>query len=256
MPHALLLAGKPGVGLATISKNLAGSNLAGFTTPANSKGELDSLAGTISIDVIRDLYSRTRGKQTDRQIYIIDDADRMSRGAQSAFLKLLEEPNENTHFVLTSHAPEALLKTVRSRLQSINIEPVGSQETIKILNSVENIEERKLHQLKFLADGLPAELYRLLKDDSYFEKKAEIMGDTRILLSGKLSEKFVTINKYHQSRAGSLELIDCLISVTKFSLKSKPSKTLINQLDSLINIEAKIKSNHNIRLQLTSFVLQ
>jgi DNA polymerase III gamma/tau subunit len=101
LPQSILLTGERGVGLATIARGLAGNSLAGFIEPLNNKDEVDHDVGTISVDAIRRLYEQTRSKQTSARVIIIDDADRMSHGAQAAFLKLLEEPTIHTHFVLT-----------------------------------------------------------------------------------------------------------------------------------------------------------
>lgn len=56
-----------------------------------------------------------------RKVIIVGDADRMvsqegSDQAANAFLKLLEEPAENTFLILTTSQPGALLPTVRSRV--------------------------------------------------------------------------------------------------------------------------------------------
>ena len=100
LPGALLLSGQEGVGLATIARWMADVSLGGFLQPRNTKNEPDA-GGTIGVEAIRNLYNETKGKKASAVIYIIDDADHMSSGAQAAFLKLLEEPNANTHFILT-----------------------------------------------------------------------------------------------------------------------------------------------------------
>jgi DNA polymerase III subunit delta' len=58
-----------------------------------------------------------------RKVFVIGDAERMvpqegSEQAANAFLKLLEEPPEDTTVILTSSEPGALLPTVRSRVVS------------------------------------------------------------------------------------------------------------------------------------------
>ena len=53
------------------------------------------------------------------RVAIIHDADTMSRDAQVAFLKLLEEPGERALFLLTSDARESVAPTIASRAVAI-----------------------------------------------------------------------------------------------------------------------------------------
>ena len=68
-----------------------------------------------------------------RKVFIAGDAERMvpqegSEFAANAFLKLLEEPPANTTLILTSSEPGALLPTIRSRVVSIRVAPLGEAE--------------------------------------------------------------------------------------------------------------------------------
>lgn len=255
LPQSLLLAGERGVGLATIARGLAGRDLAAFIEPENSKGETDHNTGTVTIEAIRHLYDQTRSKRTKRQIIVIDDADRMSLGAQGAFLKLLEEPTEHTHFVLTSHSPQLLLPTIRSRVQSVVIEPATPDQTDTYLTELGAKEAKKRIQLDFLASGLPAELHRLITNDDYFASRAGVMGDARDLLASPAYKKLLIVHKYYQNRGDTLQLLDSALALTRRSLTQKPQPALVRQLDRLLIVRDKIAANHNIRLQLMDFVL-
>ena len=53
--------------------------------------------------------------ESDRKVYLIEDADTMNTAAQNAALKLLEEPPKGVYFLLSVTNPSLLLPTVRSR---------------------------------------------------------------------------------------------------------------------------------------------
>lgn len=256
LPQSLLITGERGVGLATIGRHLAGKNLAAFIEPENAKGQIEHETGTITVEAIRRLYGQTRSKQTTRQIIVIDDADRMSPGAGAAFLKLLEEPTKSTHFILTSHSPQLLLPTIRSRVQTVIIDPATPAQTSTYLAKLNITDAKKRIQLEYLASGLPAELYRLTHDDKYFASRAEIMGDARDLLTLPPYKKLLVVHKYHQSRADALQLLDSALSLTRRSISQKPQPALVHRLDRLLTVRERIVANHNIRLQLLDFVLQ
>lgn len=255
LPQAILLSGERGVGLATTAKMIAGKELAGFLEPIDSKGNPNHEVGTISIALIRNLYDQTRAKSTLPRVVIIDDADRMSLGAQAAFLKLLEEPTDQTHFILTSHTVQSVLPTIRSRVQTIVIEPLTKQQSKLFIESLKVKNDRMQQQLEYLAAGLPAELTRLVDDQQYFTERAEVMGDTRTFLTGSPYQKLLVIQKYYSDRAKTLQLIESALLVSTYSLQAKPLRTTLSQIEKLLKAKEKIEGNCNNRLQLMKAIL-
>ncbi|HEU4715964.1 MAG TPA: AAA family ATPase [Candidatus Saccharimonadales bacterium] len=254
LPQSLLLSGQRGVGLYTVAQSVAGRELAAKLAPQDAKGNPDE-NGTISVEMIRRLYEQTRAKQTARQVVIIDDADRMSHGAQSAFLKLLEEPGTHTCFILTSHVPDRLLTTVRSRLQHLHVRPATAEQTDEFITHLGISDTTKRTQLHYLAEGLPAELSRLVTDDETFSQRAAVIGDARTLLQGTPYEKSLVIQKYRSDRSAALRLVDSAIAIVRRTLSTKPQQALVGQLEQLLEIRENIASNYSAALQLMRFVL-
>ena len=65
-----------------------------------------------------------------RKVFIVGDAERMvsqegADQAANAFLKLLEEPPDDSLIILTSSEAGALLPTIRSRVVCVRVAPVG-----------------------------------------------------------------------------------------------------------------------------------
>lgn len=254
LPHALLLHGDEGVGLFTVSQLLAGKQLAAVVQPKNAKGDVDR-GGTISVEAIRQLYEQTRAKHTGAWVIIIDDAERMSHGAQSAFLKLLEEPNDGTHFILTAHQPVKLLPTIRSRVQALQLLPVTPEQTLDFIAQQGITDQKHRIQLRYIADGLPAELYRLIHDNVMFEAKATVIGDARDFLQADAYKKALVVQKYKSDRNGALQLVDSTIAILRKTMSAKPEDRIIQQLKLLIEIKERLQTNCNVTLQLMRFVL-
>lgn len=255
MPQSILLSGQDGVGLLTIALYLAGRDQTKLLQPVNAKGQEDLKGGTIGIEAIRDLYGHTRTRTSRKRIIIIDNAERMSRGAQAAFLKLLEEPSESTYFILTSHTPNSLLPTIRSRVQHTPIQAITTSQSSEYITSLGVNDEKKVKQLLFLGDGLPAELTRLISNDEYFTKRAAIINDARTLITADTYQKLRIVQHYRQDREGALQLIDGAMTILKYSLAAKPQPSVIFQLDQLLNTRERITGNQNVSLQLTLAVL-
>ncbi len=257
LPQALLLTGEEGIGLATIARALgrARGAVVSVVLPTDKDGAVDIEKGSIRVASIRDLYDQTRTKQSQSQVIIIDFAERMSLGSQNAFLKLLEEPNSSTYFILASHRPDDLLPTVRSRTQRINLQPISHGQSTALLDVLGVTDPAKKAKLLFIAEGLPAELVRLTADETYFDKRAAIMTDARSYLSANAYDKLLIINKYKDSRSDALALIQSIITIARRIMSTKPEPSLIKQLDLLTDAYERIRSNQNIRLQLARIVL-
>jgi len=254
LPQSLLLSGPNGIGLRTAANTLAGKNLASVITPQDKTGKSDP-DGTITAETIRKLYEQTRSKQVSRHVVIIDNADRMSQAASNAFLKLLEEPSRYIHFILTSHHPEKLLPTIRSRVQHMTLRMILPEQTNALLDDLKITDTTKRRQLEYIAAGLPAELHRLVADNEYFTQRATFVGDARTLLTGSPYDKLLVIQKYQSSRADALRLIDSTLAIARRSISAKPQESLAIQLEQLIKAYDLIAANGNVRLQLARFVL-
>lgn len=257
LPHALLLEGASGVGLATIARSLAGRQLAGYIQPTDINGAVDtSEKGVIRVPQIRELIAGTRGKTIKAQVYIIDDADKMNVQAQNAFLKLLEEPTPNIHFILTSHRPHKLLPTVLSRVQRLAVRPISDSDSRRFITKLGVKEPRKIEQLLFLAAGRPAELTRLIQNDALFATRAAIMADARDFVQAAPYQRALVVSRYYNDRAAALTLVELAQSIITFSLAKAPSPALVHKLDALTTTYERIAANGNTRLQLMNFVLQ
>jgi len=83
---------------------------------------------------------------------VIREADRLHKNAANKLLKTLEEPPAETHFVLLSHRPSALLPTIRSRCQTVNFGLLGEADVRAVLLGLELTAEH-ITELLPLAEG-------------------------------------------------------------------------------------------------------
>jgi DNA polymerase-3 subunit delta' len=63
-----------------------------------------------------------------KRVVIFRESERMTEEAQNALLKSMEEPPPHTIFILTTHRPNALLPTVRSRSRIVHFRPLKAEE--------------------------------------------------------------------------------------------------------------------------------
>ena len=84
-------------------------------------------APTIGIEQIRELRRQATIKPLEgRRLVIIAEAERMTIPAANSLLKLLEEPPETMHLILTAAKINSMLPTILSRCQQIRFGPLRS----------------------------------------------------------------------------------------------------------------------------------
>ena len=256
LPQSLLLVGPVGVGLGATAQYIARQiGDVSFTVLPEKDDKVNIEKGVISVDSIRRLYQQTRSIQTGKRVIVIDYAERMGTSAQNAFLKLLEEPGEGTYFILVTHSPSRLLPTITSRAQLLELRPITRAQSETLLDALKVNDATKRTQLLFMADGLPAELTRLVSDEAYFESRASIVRDARDILQGTTYKKLVVAQKYKDNREAALTLLIDACSILRRSISAKPQEGLIAQIDALLFAHQQIQANGNIRLCLARLVI-
>lgn len=248
-PQSLLLVGAPGLGLMTAARQVA-SRTALILRPHTSQGHDDQQRGTIRVDDIRSLHTLTQGKATARQFVIIDDADRMTPAAQNAFLKLLEEPPHALHLILTSHRPQHLLATIRSRVQIVRIIPPQQTQTAAQLGQLGIIDPTRRAQLQFIAQQQPATIARLAANSEEFRTIALAMTDARQYITGATRQRIVIGQRYSHDRARALLLLECVLHIIWHTLRTQPSQQLLTQAEHIARAHERITANASVRIQL------
>lgn len=116
-------------GVCTACKKAAGGIHPDIVTVAGPEGK------PISVDQVRALRTdaHIRPNEAQRKVYLLEQADRMNQSAQNAMLKLLEEGPAYAAFLLLAENGGALLETIRSRCESLNLMPVTPDQCRKWL---------------------------------------------------------------------------------------------------------------------------
>jgi DNA polymerase III delta prime subunit len=107
--------------------------------------------GSIGIEEIKLLHQKIFLKpiNSDQKIIILDDAHLLTTEAQNALLKVLEEPPERTIIILSSDTTDALLPTIISRCQIVELE----NERIGLTSSEITEFDKFLDELSFMRVG-------------------------------------------------------------------------------------------------------
>ena len=107
-----------------------------------------------------------------------------------------------------------------------------------------------------MADGLPAELTRLVGHSDYFDARSQIVRDAREFLSGNTYARLRVAHRYSDSRDNALLLLSDSLNILKRTIQQKPDTTHLGQIDALLDCYKQIKANGHIKLNLARFVVQ
>ena len=256
LPQSMVFTGPDGIGLLSIVSYVA--ERAGtkpiYVLPEKDE-KVDIEKGVITVDVIRRLYVMTKTIETKKRLIVIDYAERMGVRAQNAFLKLLEEPGVNTHFILLTHTVTRLLPTIRSRVQMTEINPITLAQSEQLLDELQVTNAQKRAQLLFIAVGLPAKLTVLANDEKLFDERAQIIRDARTYLQGTMYDRLKLSLQYKDDRAGALILLLDAMKLLQGSLKTGKNPEPVQKISLLLKAHERIEANGNVRLQLASVML-
>ncbi|WP_445664766.1 DNA polymerase III subunit [Fodinibius sp. AD559] len=95
-------------------------------------------------------YKPNEGQKT---VIIMTGIESMKKEAANSFLKLLEEPAEDLIFLLTTDNTEALLPTIISRCQHIQLSPLKTKEIEQALIEQDGVDKNEAAYLARVSGG-------------------------------------------------------------------------------------------------------
>ena len=105
---------------------------------------LEPEGNVIKIEQIRQLQKRIQEKPiiSHKKVYIINDADKMTKEAQNCLLKTLEEPPEFSTIILIGTNENAFLSTIKSRCMILHFQKIEDEKIKQYLSN--QLEENNI----------------------------------------------------------------------------------------------------------------
>ena len=159
IPHALIFCGGRGIGKTSMARIFAKAinseeidNSPQIGDDIDDGKSLDVIeidaASNNGVDQIRDVIdiSQYSSLKCKYKVFIIDEAHMLSKAAFNALLKTLEEPSDNTIFILATTEVEKIPITISSRCQLINFKNLNSSKIEDLIKKVCDLENIKIDE--------------------------------------------------------------------------------------------------------------
>ena len=232
--HAWLLTGPKGIGKATLAYRMARKLLGGqsllstsLDIPASDETaqriealthgnlfllrrpydtKLKRFRQDIPVDRVREVsgfFQETAAETGTWRVCIIDSADELNRNSENAILKLLEEPPNNTLFILISSAPGRLLPTIRSRCMSLELRAVSDADITDWLSEHGRGSPDLIDAAVRLSRGAPGKALALVQNadvvlrslSDYIQSLGHTAPDVDMTIAKRLAEKRNAISR-------------------------------------------------------------
>ena len=102
------------------------------------------------------------------RVCIVDSVDELNPNAANALLKILEEPPQQSLFLLVSHAPARLLPTILSRCRKLPLRALASSDVVRAAAAATGTaaDDPALAEAARAADGSVARALTLMGGDA------------------------------------------------------------------------------------------
>ena len=264
--HSYMFVGIEGIGKQIMAKNFAQSVLC---TNENEKGchqcksciefishihpdflYLEPDGNSIKIEQIRYLQRKIQEKPiiSDRKVYIINDADKMTTEAQNCLLKTLEEPPEYSTIILVGSNENAFLNTIKSRCMKIAFQPIESKYIKQYMEETYGMTNISQNMLEAFQGSIGKAILLKDKKEQYesIENMIEKLDKTDMTELIKLGEPL------YQSKEEIMNILDYINIIL---LKRAKENTLYaNCIDIIENTKKRLNQNANYDMCIDNMI--
>lgn len=265
--HSYMFIGKMGIGKLLFAKQFAQAilcenhNLCGkckscveFISNNNPDIKIIEKEGTsnIKIEQIRDMNSKIIEKPiiSSRKVYIINDADSMTKEAQNCLLKTLEEPPQYAVIILIGENENLFLNTIKSRCTKIifqNIPDDILKNTLEEKFDYRNITKSMLS----LFEGSIGRALELQGKEEIYENIKNIFTNLeKINIIDLLNQKEI-ISKYKEDIISILQYVQVLF----FEFVRLGDLRYIKAIEIIEDTKDRLSKNANFDMTIDLFLM-
>lgn len=273
LAHAYLLVGPNSVGKSTVAKKLAGILQCENDFCHKCKNCIQTEKGchidicelvddkeSIKIGTMRKIIEHlAMTRQSKYKILLIQRLERMTIEAANSFLKTLEEPPENTVFIMTTNNVSLILPTIISRVRTIRFNNVSySYLSKKLVELYPNCDEETLNRVNLFSTGKTGRAVQLMENPEVLAEYMHLYNVVQVFLKNKnVVDRFSFVKNLTEEPAQIEVFLNILLHVLRSKVLEGSDKTAseINMLLKIREAGMLLKKNVNTRLVLENLML-
>ena len=213
---------------------------------------IEPIETTIKIEQIRQMQEKLLEKPilSNQKVYILKDADRMTKEAQNCLLKTLEEPPSYITIILIGSNESSFLNTIRSRCTKLFFQPIPEKDLEEFLKNKYQLSEISEIRKKVF-EGSIAKAISIQEKQDIYNQIDQVFGNIEQyrLLDGINQLEFL-----YQQKEEIQELLE-YINVLLFE-QCKQHPKYIQYIEVVEKTKQKIKANSNYDMSIDSLLYQ
>lgn len=211
---------------------------------------LEPDGSSIKIEQIRYLQRKIQEKPiiSNKKVYIINDADKMTAEAQNCLLKTLEEPPEYSTIILVGSNENAFLNTIKSRCMKISFQPIETKYIKQYMEETYGMTNISQNMLDAFQGSIGKAI--ILKDKK--EQYESIEGMIEKLDKTDMTELIKLGEPLYQSKDEIMNILD-YINIILLKL-SKENAQYANCIDIIENTKKRLNQNANYDMCIDNMI--
>ena len=252
--HSYMFVGTDGIGKLLFAKEFS-NNILNSTISLENNPDFNIIepdGNTIKINQIREFTKKVYEKpiNSDKKIYVINNSELMTKEAQNAILKTLEEPPSYIVIILIAKNKDLFLPTIKSRCTEIFFNKLKDEEVKKILKEEYNYTAE--NTVLKIADGSISRALNLLQENCNYNKVEEMFSDLeRINLIDVLNSKEEIFN----SKENVYDILEYINIIFLDKIKNNEKK-YINCIEFIEEAKQRLKRNNNFDMTIDNLIMK
>ena len=252
--HSYMFIGNEGIGkllfAKVFAKNILNSNISLENNPDFTIIEPEG--NTIKINQIREFTNKVYEKpiSSDKKVFIINNSESMTKEAQNALLKTLEEPPYYIVIILIAKNKDLFLPTIKSRCTEVLFKRLNNEDVLKILKEKYNLEADET-VLK-IADGSVEKALNLLQGSCNYEKIDEMFSNI------ENTNKLNMLNckeEIFENKDNVFDILEYINILILDKIKNKDERYL-NCVEIVEDAKQRLKRNNNYDMTIDDMNLK
>ena len=205
----------------------------------------------VKIEQIREMQRKIVEQPiiSTKKVYIIDDADTMTREAQNCLLKTLEEPPEFANIILIGSNEASFLSTIKSRCTIIKFNPIPDEQIKKYIKEKYDLPE--ISESIILAASGSIGRTEILKDkQELFSSIDNVINNIEKMDLIDTLKNSDIIYKSQEDKQDILEYINIILFK-----KAKQNQKYLNCINIVEDTKKRLKANSNYNMTIDNMIM-